>query len=55
VREVVDFWEGPSPGPGSIEEVSATEERVDWGWGWEEGDEARIIRSAVGLFYQQPN
>jgi hypothetical protein len=55
VREVVDFWEGPNPGPGSIEEVSATEERVDWGWGWEEGDEARIIRSAVGLFYQQPN
>jgi hypothetical protein len=49
VREVVDFWEGPSPGPGRIEEeeVSATEERADWGWGWE-GDEARIIRSAVG-------
>ena len=34
-------------------EVS-TEEGVDC-WGWEEGDEARIIRSAVGLFYQQPN
>jgi hypothetical protein len=51
VREVVDFWEGPIPGPGSIEEaeVSATEERVDcWGWEAEEGDEARIIRRAVG-------
>ena len=37
VREVVDFWEGLNPGPGSIEEeaVSATEERADWGWGWE--------------------
>jgi hypothetical protein len=33
VREVVDFWEGPKPRPGSIEEeeVSATEERADWG------------------------
>jgi hypothetical protein len=56
VREVVDFWEGPNPGPGRIEEeeVSATEERADWGWGWE-GDEARIIRSAVGPSYQQSN
>jgi hypothetical protein len=47
VREVLDFWEGPIPGSGSIEEaeVSATEDRVDC-WGWE-GNEARIIRSAV--------
>jgi hypothetical protein len=28
---VVDFWEGPIPGPGRIKEaeVSATEDRVD--------------------------
>jgi hypothetical protein len=53
VREVVDFWEGPIPGPGSIEEaeVSATEDRVDcWGWETEEGEEARTIRRAVGSF-----
>jgi hypothetical protein len=36
VREVVDFWEGPNPGPGSIEEVSASEEGVG-SWGWEGG------------------
>jgi hypothetical protein len=48
VRVAVDFWEGPIPGPGRIEEAeeSATEDWVDC-WGWE-GDEARIIRSAVG-------
>jgi hypothetical protein len=44
----VDFWEGPTPGPGSIEEVSAMEEQVDWGW---EGEEDRIIWRAVGQSY----
>jgi hypothetical protein len=31
VRQVVDFWEGPIPGPERIEEaeVSAMEDRVD--------------------------
>jgi hypothetical protein len=50
VREVVDFWEGPIPGPGSIEEaaVSAMEERVDcWDCEAEEGEEARIIWRAA--------
>ena len=45
VREVFDFWECTIPWPGSIEQVSATEDRVDC-WGWE-GEKARIIRSAV--------
>jgi hypothetical protein len=31
-----------------MEEASATEEWADWGWEAEEGDEARIIRRAVG-------
>jgi hypothetical protein len=31
-----------------IEEASATEERADWGWEAEKGDEAWIIRRAVG-------
>ncbi|KIM77163.1 hypothetical protein PILCRDRAFT_825508 [Piloderma croceum F 1598] len=49
----VDFWVGPIPaGLGSIEEdmeeASAMEERADWGWEAEEGDEARIIWRAVG-------
>ena len=50
----VDFLEGPiQAGPRSIkeedmEEASATEKRVDWGWEVEKGDEARIIRRAVG-------
>jgi len=53
-QEVVDFWVGPIPaGPGSMEEedmeeASAMDERADWGWEAEEGDEARIIWRAVG-------
>jgi hypothetical protein len=35
-----------------MEEALATEERADWGWEAEEGDEARIIRRAVDISNQ---
>ena len=45
VWEVVDFWEGPIPGRGSIEETSATEERWAWVGRGGSGDYSERCRS----------
>jgi hypothetical protein len=49
-REVVDFWEGPIPVGTGISRRRIRRKRRLWrsGWTGEEGDEARIIRRAVG-------
>jgi hypothetical protein len=49
VWEVVDFWEGPIPGRGSIEETSATEER--WAWVGRGGSADYSERTEKGRTY----